>query len=294
MPELPEVETIVRDLRPELTGHSIIRASLSHDDVLRGVTKRKLLTALAGARIVSVSRRAKHAIFELAPSPERPNVRTSGRLRQGAHASRRLVIQPGMTGSLLIHDHPLSREEKRYAVLQAPLDDGRTLVYRDVRRLGTLLLLDQEGWDAYDRALGPEPLDPALTPERFHAILSSSKQAIKKVLMDQRKVVGVGNIYANEALFASGIDPSKASSRLTTHDSRLLLQHTRRILEAAIASQGTTFRDYRTGTGQPGNFQLELLVYGREGEPCRNCGTRLAHTHDIDARVTVFCHRCQR
>jgi formamidopyrimidine-DNA glycosylase len=199
-----------------------------------------------------------------------------------------------MTGSLLIHDHPLTREERRYAVLQAPLDDGRTLVYRDVRRLGTLLLLDQEGWEAYDQALGPEPLDTALTPGRFHAILASSKQAIKKVLMDQRKIVGVGNIYANEALFAAGIDPSKPASRLSPHASRLLLQHTRRILEAAIASQGTTFRDYRTGTGQPGNFQLELLVYGREGEPCRVCGTRLAHTHDIDARITVFCHRCQQ
>ena len=124
--------------------------------------------------------------------------------------------------------------------------------------------------------------------------MASSKQAIKKVLMDQRKIVGVGNIYANEALFAAGIDPSKPSSLLTRKQSDALRSHVRRILESAIASQGTTFRDYRTGTGEKGNFQLELFVYGREGEKCRVCGTRLAHTHEIDARMTVFCHRCQQ
>ena len=278
MPELPEVETIVRDLRPQLVGRQIRSAKLSHEDVLRGVTKRRLLTALAGARVVGVTRRAKHAVIDL----ELP-ARTA-----------RLVIQPGMTGSLIIHDRALTPDEAKYAVLRAPLDNGRELIYRDVRRLGTILLLDDRGWSAYDAALGPEPLDPALTPAHFAGILASSRQAIKKVLMDQRKIVGVGNIYANEALFAAGIDPSRPSSRLTTHDSRRLLKHVRRILSAAIASQGTTFRDYRTGTGATGKFQLELLVYGREGEKCRVCGTRLAHTHEIDARITVFCHRCQQ
>ena len=286
MPELPEVETIVRDLRPHLVGRIIQSAKLSHDDVLRGVSKRKLTASLAGARVVGMTRRAKHAIIELELS-------SPSRLSRPSRHSR-LVIQPGMTGSLVIHEEPLSRDEAKYAVLRAPLDDGRELVYRDVRRLGTILLLDEKAWVAYDSALGPEPLDPALTEARFHEILTSSSQAIKKVLMDQRKVVGVGNIYANEALFASGIDPSKPSSRLTTHDSRRLLHHTRRILQSAIDSQGTTFRDYRTGTGEKGNFQLELLVYGREGEKCRTCGTRLAHTHEIDARITVFCHRCQQ
>ena len=285
MPELPEVETIVRDLRPHLVGRTILSAKLSHEDVLRGVTKRKLVSSLAGARVTGMTRRAKHAVIELA-------LASHSRLR--AFAPSRLVIQPGMTGSLTIADEPLEPSAARYAVLRAPLDDGRELVYRDVRRLGTILLLDEKGWSAYDAALGPEPLDPDLTPARFAAIMASSKQAIKKVLMDQRKVVGVGNIYANEAIFASGIDPSKAASRLTAADSARLLRHTRRILQAAIDSQGTTFRDYRTGTGEKGNFQLELFVYGREGEKCKVCGTRLAHTHEIDARITVFCHRCQQ
>jgi formamidopyrimidine-DNA glycosylase len=272
MPELPEVETIVRDLRPLVTGRRILRASLSHDDVLRGVTRRQLTRRLAGKTIGRVFRRAKHAVFEL--------------------DSHWLVIQPGMTGSLTVHPAGLSPEESRYAVLRLELDQGE-LVYTDVRRLGTILLLDRKQWEHYDRALGPEPLDPEFSAERLGSVLGRSRQAVKKVLMDQRHLAGVGNIYANEALFAAGIDPSKPASRLDADDHRRLHAEIRRILSAAIRSNGTTFRDYRTGTGEPGNFQLELLVYGREGEPCRRCGTRLTGTHAIDARISVFCHHCQ-
>lgn len=273
MPELPEVETIVRDIRPALRGRTLQRVSLSHDDVLRGVTRRTLIARLTGAAVIDVFRRAKHAVIDL--------------------GARRLVVQPGMTGSLVVHRQPLSTEARTYAVLRAELDNGTELVYRDVRRLGTLLLLDARGWAAYDHAIGPEPLADDFTAERLGAALGRSRQAVKKVLMDQHHLAGVGNIYANEALFAAGIDPSKPAVRLSPDDHRRLHHEIRRILGAAVASQGTTFRDYRTGTGQPGNFQLELFVYGREGEPCRVCGTRLAGTHAIDARITVFCHRCQ-
>jgi len=274
MPELPEVETIVRDLRPRLVGRTFGTVSLSHDDVLRGTTRRRLLGGLRGATVHGLTRRAKHAVFDL--------------------GGRRLVVQPGMTGSLLVHDQPLTRDERRYAVLTAELDDGRRMVYRDVRRLGTLLLLDDAGWRAYDGAIGPEPLEPSFTAAELGRILARSRQAVKKVLMDQRHLAGVGNIYANEALFAAGIDPSRAASSLDADETARVHAEVRRILEAAIALQGTTLRDYRTGTGERGNFQLELFVYGRDGEPCRRCGTRLAGTHAIDARITVFCHRCQR
>src|SRR5688572_31644714 len=249
MPELPEVETIVRDIRPSLIGRRIERVRLSHDDVLRGVTRRRLLRRLAGATIRNVSRRAKHAVLEL--------------------DSARLIIQPGMTGSLMVHDHPLGPDEAKYAVLRVKLDRGEELVYRDVRRLGTLLLLDPRQWTQYTAAIGPEPLDDDFTAEQFAERLCRSRQAIKKVIMDQRHLAGVGNIYANEALFAAGIDPSKPAHRLTSEDHVRLHAEIRRILAAAIASSGTTFRDYRTGTGEAGNFQLELQVYGREGEPCR-------------------------
>ncbi|MDZ4865656.1 MAG: bifunctional DNA-formamidopyrimidine glycosylase/DNA-(apurinic or apyrimidinic site) lyase [Gemmatimonadota bacterium] len=273
MPELPEVETMVRDIRPILLGRTIRKASLSHIDVLRGVTRPRLLAALTGATVQNVFRRAKHAVLDL-----------------GTH---RFVLQPGMSGNLLYYKRPLTDAELKYAVLRTVLDDGTHFIFRDVRRIGTLLLLTPKGWEAYDHALGPEPLDPALTPDAFMAGLRNSRQAIKKVLMDQRKIVGVGNIYANEALFAAGIDPSRPANNVTPDKYALLFHHIRRILQSAIDAEGTTFRDYRTGTGQPGNFQLELMVYEHEGEPCRQCGTRLAGTHDIDGRITVFCWRCQ-
>ncbi len=273
MPELPEVETMVRGIRPALLGRTIVRASLSHIDVLRGVTRPRLLRILTGATIHDVTRRAKHGVIHL----ER----------------YRFVLQPGMTGNLLIYDRALAAAESKYAVLRAQLDSGVEFVFRDVRRIGTLLLLDERGWARYDAGLGPEPLDPGLTVEAFAERLRHSRAAIKKVLMDQRRLVGIGNIYANEALFRAGIDPSKPAHRVSAEAWPRLFQHTQRLLRAAIDSEGTTFRDYRTGTGQPGSFQLELMVYERQGEPCRRCGTRLAGTHDIDGRITVFCHRCQ-
>ncbi|MEO8295518.1 MAG: bifunctional DNA-formamidopyrimidine glycosylase/DNA-(apurinic or apyrimidinic site) lyase [Gemmatimonadota bacterium] len=274
MPELPEVETIVRDLRPELMGRKFTRVWLTHSDILRGVGRTRLTRDLTGARVNEMFRRAKHAVINL--------------------GEQRLVIQPGMTGALLIHPEKPSTVEGRYNVLTIRLDDGRYLVYRDVRRLGTILLLSPRGWEKYDAAIGPEPLAIDFTPEAFRFGLSRSRQAIKKVLMDQRYIAGVGNIYANEALFAAGIDPSKPASKVPAEAYEALYHETRRILEAAIRSQGTTFRDYRTGTGQPGNFQLELMVYGRERLACRRCGTTLVGTHDIDARITVFCYRCQK
>ncbi|MFN8645737.1 MAG: bifunctional DNA-formamidopyrimidine glycosylase/DNA-(apurinic or apyrimidinic site) lyase [Gemmatimonadales bacterium] len=279
MPELPEVETMVRGVRPRLEGATIVGASLTHTDVLRGVSRPRLVAALTGAFVDRVTRRAKHGILHL--------VLASGERRW-------FVLQPGMTGNLLVYDDTLTSAEAKYAVLRARLDRGGEFVFRDIRRIGALLLLDAAGWARYDRALGPEPLDPALTAAAFIAQLRPSRAAIKKVLMDQRRIVGVGNIYANEALYCAGIDPSKPAHLVTPEAYHRLYQHVRRILQAAIEAEGTTFRDYRTGTGQPGNFQLELMVYEREGEPCRACGTTLAGTHAIDARITVFCHRCQR
>ena len=273
MPELPEVETIVRDIRPQVLGRKFLSATLSHDDVLRGVSRRRLLKELPGKRVTGMFRRAKHAVMEL--------------------GEQRLVIQPGMTGALLVYPERPVGPDARYDVLTIRMDDRRYLVYEDVRRLGTILLLNPRQWQKYDAGIGPEPLDPAYQAPAFAAGLKRSRQAIKKVLMDQKYIAGVGNIYANEALFAARIDPSKPAAKVSDESYELLFRELRRILETAVAAQGTTIRDYRTGTGEPGNFQLELLVYGREHQPCRRCGARLVGTHDIDARITVFCYRCQ-
>lgn len=273
MPELPEVETIVRDIRPELLGRRLVSARLLHDDVLRGVSRRSLLSGLRGSKVREVFRRAKHAIIET--------------------ETRRLVVQPGMTGSLMVLDRPPTVREKAYAVLRIRLDNDRELIFHDVRRFGTLLWVDGRGWEKYSGSLGPEPLDPAFTPRALLAILGRSRAAVKKVLMDQRALAGVGNIYAQEALYAARIDPSKPAEDVSAQAARRLHRQLVRILRAAIESEGSTVRDYRTGTGKSGSFQFELKVYDREGEPCLRCGTPLAGTHAIDGRITVFCHRCQ-
>ena len=275
MPELPEVETIVRELSPRLTGRRVSAARLAKSDVLRRVSKPRLLKALKGAQFAAVERRAKHAVFRLA-------------------SGERVVIQPRMTGSLIVYDRPLSKDEARYAVLTCNLDDGALLVYRDVRRLGTIWLLDERAWARYTARMGPEPLDDTFTPFVFAARLRGTKAAIKKAIMDQKRLVGVGNIYANEALFQAGIDPSKATHRLSLEELAALYTAIRDILQRAIDASGTTVRDYRTGTGESGTFQLELQVYDRAGEPCRRCGRSLATTHAIDGRQTTFCAWCQR
>jgi formamidopyrimidine-DNA glycosylase len=275
VPELPEVETIVRELAPRLEGHRIARARLAKSDVLRRVSKLRLLRTLRGNTFEEVSRRAKHAVLRLA-------------------SGHRLVVQPRMTGSLIVHDRPLTKDEARYAVLICTLEDGRVFVYRDVRRLGTVWLLDEKGWAAYTGRLGPEPLDDTFTPFVFAERLQGTRAAIKKSIMDQRRVAGVGNIYANEALFEAGIDPSKPTNKLSLDEFAKLHAAVTDVLARAVNSSGTTVRDYRTGTGEEGRFQLELKVYGRGGEACVRCGKKLVTTHTIDLRATTFCPNCQR
>ncbi|HWC74041.1 MAG TPA: zinc finger domain-containing protein, partial [Gemmatimonadales bacterium] len=180
------------------------------------------------------------------------------------------------------------------AVLICALNDGCKFVYRDVRRLGTIWLLDDKGWSAYTGRIGPEPLEETFTPFVFADRLRKTRTAVKKAIMDQRRIAGVGNIYANEALFEAGIDPSKPTHRLSLAEFTRLHEATVGILGRAVEASGTTVRDYRTGTGDPGSFQFELRVYGRGGEPCLRCGRKLVMTHTIDMRATTFCPHCQR
>lgn len=275
MPELPEVETMVRDLAPRLEGRRIARVRLRKTDVLREVTKARLTKTLTGNIIDQVYRRAKHAVFRLA-------------------SGHRMIIQPRMTGSFLIHDTPLSRAELKYAVLLCTLSDGRVFVYRDVRRLGTIWLLDEVGWMAYTGRIGPEPLEETFTPSVFADRLRGTRTAVKKAIMDQRRLAGVGNIYANEALFDACLNPAKPTHQLSLQEFARLHAAIVDVLQRALQSAGTTLRDYRRGTGEPGRFQFELRVYGRGGEKCVRCGTRLTATHKIDLRATTFCARCQR
>ena len=275
MPELPEVETIVRELAPRLEGCRFARVQLNKSDVLRRVSKQRLIKTLHGNTVDEVTRRAKHAVFRLA-------------------SGHRLIIQPRMTGSLVVHERALTRDEAKYAVLVCTLSDGRRFVYRDVRRLGTIWLLNEKGWGAYTGRIGPEPLEDTFTPFVFAQRLRKTRVAVKKAIMDQRRLAGVGNIYANEALFDARIDPSKPTNKLSLEEFARLHAAIVDVLQRALASSGTTLRDYRTGTGERGRFQFELRVYGRGGEPCAQCGKKLVTTHTIDLRATTFCPYCQR
>ncbi len=273
MPELPEVETIARDVRPSLAGARLSRVRILKTDVLRGITRPALLRVLEGARVEAVDRRAKHLVILLADG-------------------NRLIIQPRMTGSLTVVGRDGS---DRYAVIEADLSTGGRLRFRDVRRLGAVHLLGPKAWERYTARIGPEPLEPDFTPERLGKVLADGTLAVKKALMDQRRLAGVGNIYANEALWRARIDPSRQARRITPAEVRRLHKAVVAILRSAIRSRGTTVRDYRTGTGESGEFQERLDVYGRAGEGCRRCGPRrrIAMTHAIDQRATYFCPGCQ-
>jgi formamidopyrimidine-DNA glycosylase len=167
------------------------------------------------------------------------------------------------------------------------------MVYRDIRRLGTIELLDETQWHVYTARIGPEPLGEDFDLRCFSARLDGTTQAIKKAIMDQRRIAGVGNIYANEALFRARIHPARRTDTLSARERGRLHRAIRSVLTAALRAQGTTIRDYRTGAGTPGSYQHRLRVYGRAGSPCSRCGARLSGTHAIDGRATTFCRRCQ-
>ena len=270
MPELPEAETIARDLDGVLRGAVVRSVRVTRADVLRGITGPALGRALRGARITRVHRRAKSVVIDLEPA-------------------QHLVVTPRFTGALL-----LDRPPEDYTCVTFALADGRVLRYRDIRRLGMLALLGDAAYDAWSAALGPEPLDPALTPERFSGILRGSTRAVKSILMDQRKLAGVGNIYANEACWRAAVRPARRGKSLARRETDALLVAVRGVLEESIARRGTTFRDYLDARGGKGDNAKHLTVYGRAGEPCLRCRKPLRGSHAIDRRATVWCQTCQR
>ncbi len=202
-------------------------------------------------------------------------------------------MQPRFTGALLIDDGTLDPAALRYSTLRLDLDDGRSVHYADVRRLGTVALMSSQRFHQYSDALGVEPLDRAFSAAHLSGVLRATSQPVKKVLMEQRKIAGIGNIYANEALWRARIDPSRAGTSVTLAEARLLRDSIVGVLQEAIKARGTSFRDYRDASGRRGSFVERLAAYGRGGLPCHHCGARLVTTHAIDGRATTLCVRCQ-
>lgn len=275
MPELPEVETIARDLQRRVAGSRIAGVEISKSDVLRVAGPRVLARRTVGATITRAWRRAKLVVLDLSTGD-------------------RLVVSLRFTGALLVDDGTLNDEDRRYSTVRWRLSDGRILHYREVRRLGTVSLMNTRQFERYVGALGVEPLEASFTAGLFFELLRGSRQAVKKRIMDQRAVVGVGNIYANEALWYARIDPSRAARSLSRVESDRLHSAIIDVLRSALDARGTSFRDYRDSAGERGGFESRLVAYGREREPCRNCGRKLVGTHAIDGRSTVLCVSCQR
>jgi formamidopyrimidine-DNA glycosylase len=275
MPELPETETIARDLDREIRGRVVTGVVVRRPDVLRGVDAAGLVGRTVGASIERCWRRAKLVVIDL-------------------DGSDRIVVQPRFTGALLLSRGPLPADEAPYSTLHFTLDDGRDLHYRDIRRLGTVALMNAAEFAAYDAGLGIEPLDPDFSAAHLSVLLRGSRQPVKKVLMDQRVLVGIGNIYANEACWRAGIDPSRSARTVDDVAAARLHAAITSVLTESIAARGTSFRDYRDASGGRGDFERSLAAYGRGGEPCLRCGARLVETHAIDGRTTVLCAGCQR
>ncbi len=275
MPELPETETIARDLNESIAGRRIESARITKADVLREVTARTFARRIKGATIARSWRRAKLIVTDLSTGD-------------------RLVVQPRFTGAMIVEHPELDRSHLAYSTLRLQLDDGRALHYCDVRRLGTVALMNSGRFNDYSSALGIEPLDQSFTPEQLSGVVRVTNLPVKKVLMDQRRIAGIGNIYANEALWRAGIDPSRAASSLSDTESARLHSGIVAVLRESVALRGTSFRDYRDAKGERGGFAEKLQAYGRAGLDCSRCGRRLIGTHAVDGRATVFCATCQR
>jgi formamidopyrimidine-DNA glycosylase len=273
VPELPEAETIVRGLRPAIVGKTIASTRVLHRDVVRQPARR--LAALARAHtVVSVERRGKNVLLRL-------------------DGERVVAVNLGMTGRLLpvAAGHAAPRDARHPAVVFR-FAGGGSLVFDDVRRFGTVECLSAEEWRARSARMGPEPLDRAYRAEDLAASLAASRAPIRSWLLDQRRIAGVGNIYANEALHLAGIHPERQARTIDRGRAEALHGAIRAVLDAAIDARGTTIRDYRTAAGQPGEYAVRLLVYGRDGEACSRCGATIRRVV-FGGRSAFYCPTCQ-
>ena len=268
MPELPEVETIRVQLEPQLIGAVIVDSS-SHPSA-----KFSEAIEAVGGGITDVGRRGKYLMI-------------------GLDDDRELIIHLGMTGVLSVTAPESPVEGETYVRARWEFEDGRALVFRDVRRFGRIRVVPAGDYSdiATLKKLGPEPFDEAFTAAHLHRELTASSRRIKTQLLSQRPVAGLGNIYADEALWLARVYP--AARAISKPAAARLRDACVEVLERSLSNGGTTLRDYRNAEGGSGNNQYHLRCYGRAGEPCERCGTEL-RSKVWDARTTTWCPTCQR
>jgi formamidopyrimidine-DNA glycosylase len=270
MPELPEVETTRRGVEPYSRGQRVADV-LVREPRLRWPVPENLPGLLRGQQILAVERRAKYLLFRTATGS--------------------LLVHLGMSGSLRVIEG--SEPPQRHDHIDIVFVDGVRLRYNDPRRFGCMLWLDPgESHPLLDH-LGPAPLSVEFDGGLLYQRSRGRKGAVKNFIMDGKVVVGVGNIYANEALFLSGIRPDRAAGRISLRRYEVLVEHIKQVLTSAINQGGTTLRDFVGGDGKPGYFAQQLFVYGRGGQACKRCGAALRERR-LGQRTTVFCVTCQR
>jgi formamidopyrimidine-DNA glycosylase len=269
MPELPEVETLRRGLAATLEGRTV-RDVRVYERRLRRPLAPSFARALKGRRIVTVGRRAKYLVVAL----------------DDASA---WLVHFGMTGTLVVLPTAAPRRKHTHVVIT--LDDGRTVHFNDPRRFGLMRVGDPETL-AELAGLGVEPLEAAFSADLLHAAARRGRRAVKSLLMDQRVVVGIGNIYANEILFTAGVRPGRKTSRLSREAAARVVEATGAILAEALAARGSSISDYRDERGEPGAFQDRFRVYERAGAPCLRCATPIRR-QVIVGRSAFYCPRCQ-
>lgn len=275
MPELPEVETTRVGLLPAIAGRSI-ESVLVRDRRLRWPVPDNLEKQLRGATIQSIQRRGKYLLF-------------------GIHRQRlddHLLVHLGMSGSLRLV--PEATAAARHDHIEIRMKDGPLIRYTDPRRFGCWLWAGRD-WARHPllEKLGPEPFEVGFNVTYLHQVCRKRVASIKSVIMNARVVTGVGNIYANEALFRAGIHPAMAAGRLSARRLNRLIECTRNVLTDAIHAGGSSIRDYVQSNGASGWFQLQYAVYGRDGQPCRTCGSAVRLSSQ-EQRATFFCPHCQR
>jgi formamidopyrimidine-DNA glycosylase len=273
VPELPEVETIRLGLAPLVEGRRIEEVRILDARLTRPEPPEAVAAALTGDRILALRRRGKYVLFEL-------------------ESGRHLLVHLRMTGSFLHgRDGSLGDDPHRRAVVT--LDDGSDVAYRDVRRFGTWELLEAAELRPYlDSRLGPEPLASGFSAASLARALDGRRAAVKTVLLSQRAAAGIGNIYADEALWRARVHPTLPAGSLARAEVAALHRAVRAVLREGIVAQGATLRDYRGPAGDAGSMQERFCVYGRDGEPCSRCGETIVKTR-VGGRGTWFCPRCQ-
>ncbi len=274
MPELPEVETVVRLIRPSLVGRTIRSCDVRWKRTLGGMSPARFADAVVGARVVRVWRRAKFFVLDLERA-ERPAGALVGHLR--------------MTGR--VHVEPRAFDPGPYVKVSMRLDDGRVFHFIDVRKFGRLVF--QGDAQALLGDLGPEPLEGEFTAQWLYAALRARRRVLKPLLLDQTFVAGLGNIYVDESLFAAGLHPKARSDTVSRARAATLVDAIQSTLAKAIEREGSSFDTfYRTPEGNPGAYQDQFKVYGRGGEPCRTCATPIQR-FVVGQRGTHVCPRCQ-